>query len=159
MKNQVDKQIGELVGALTDPIIVMPGGWGDTLPEWIKNQIILERLAWNMKALKGERMTATDAEACAYLYTASLEAPMDSDWTQIYLYVAGKVASRGRDTQIPDDINVDSLNDYQMGLLQDLKEWIYQQRLKRRQEKQRAEKAQAKVEAEAKAPKQLKLGV
>ena len=159
MKNELGKQIDELVGALTDPIIVMPGGWGDTLPEWIKNQITLERLAMNMKALEEEKLTGTDAEACAYLYTASLEAPMDRDWTQIYLYVAGKVVSKGKDSQIPDDIKVDSLNDYQTGLLRDLKDWIYQQRLKRRQEKQRAEKAQAMAEAKARAPKQFKLGV
>jgi hypothetical protein len=44
-----------------------------------------------------------------------------------------------------------------MGLLQDLKDWIYQQRLKHRQEKQRAEKAQAVAEAKARAPKQLEL--
>ncbi|MFC1871040.1 hypothetical protein ACFLYF_01365 [Chloroflexota bacterium] len=30
----------------------------------------------------------TDAEVCAYLYTAGLSAPMDHDWSQIYLYVA-----------------------------------------------------------------------
>jgi hypothetical protein len=36
----------------------------------------------NMKALKGEEMTWTDAEACAYLYTASLTAPMDSGWLE-----------------------------------------------------------------------------
>jgi len=112
-----------------------------------------------MKALKGEKPTATDAEACAYLHTASLEAPMDRDWTQIYLYVAGKVVSGAKDTQIPDDINVDSLDNYQTGLLRDLKDWIYQQRFKHRQEKQRAEKAQAMAEAKARAPKQLKLGV
>jgi hypothetical protein len=86
----------------------MPGGWGDILPDWIRSQITLERLAQNIKALKGEEQTATDAEACAYLYTASLEAPMDSDWTEIYLYVAGKVVSRAKDTQIPDDIKIDS---------------------------------------------------
>ena len=159
MGNRIDEQIDSLVDVLVDPIIVIPGGWGDTLPEWIKNQITLERLAQNMKALKGEKSTATDAEACAYLYTASLEAPMDSDWTQIYLYVAGKVVSRAKDTQIPDDIKVDSLNDYQMKLLKDLKDWIYEQRVKHRQEKQRAEKAQAMAEAKARAPKQLKLGV
>ena len=158
MRHRIDEQIDNLVGALTDPIIVMPGGWGDTLPDWIKNQITLERLAENIKALKGEKPTATDAEVCAYLYTASLEAPMGSDWTQIYLYVAGNVVSRGRDTQIPDDIKMDSLNDYQTGLLRDLKDWIYQQRLKHRQEKRRAEKAQAMAEAKARAPKQLKLG-
>ena len=41
-----------------------------------------------MKTTKGEQPTGTDAEACAYLNTASLTAPMDNDWSQIYLYVA-----------------------------------------------------------------------
>jgi hypothetical protein len=41
MKNQVGEQIDELVGALTDPIIVMPGGWEDILPDWIKSHFHL----------------------------------------------------------------------------------------------------------------------
>ena len=117
----------------------------------------MEKLVQNMKALKGDEPTATDAEACAYLYTASLEAPLGSDWTQIYLYVAGKVVSRGKNTQIPDDIKVDSLNDYQIGLLQDLKGWIYERRLKHRKERRRVEKAQAMTEVKVRAPKQLML--
>jgi len=37
-----DKAIDELVGALTDPIIVWPmGGWGDSLPEKIKGDITI----------------------------------------------------------------------------------------------------------------------
>jgi len=68
----VEKGISEIVGVFTDPILVFPGGWGDTLPEWLKNAITLERLAMNMRTLKGEEMTGTDAEACAYLYTAAL---------------------------------------------------------------------------------------
>jgi hypothetical protein len=84
-EKQVEKGISDIVGALTDPILVFPGGWGGTLPEWLKNAITLERLAMNMRALKGEEMTGTDAEACAYLYTASLTQPMDHDWGQIYL--------------------------------------------------------------------------
>jgi len=32
----IDSMIGNLVGTLTDPIIVYPGGWGDDLPEWLK---------------------------------------------------------------------------------------------------------------------------
>ena len=87
----VDQGISDIVGCLTDPIIVMPGGWGDTLPDWIKTAITLERLIVNMESLKGKEPTATDAEACAYLYTASLTNPMGSDWTQIYLYIATKV--------------------------------------------------------------------
>lgn len=81
----VDKGISDIIGALVDPIIVMPGGWGDTLPDWIKGAITLERLIMNIGALAGEKMTGTDAEACAYLYTASLTAPPSRDWTQIYL--------------------------------------------------------------------------
>ncbi len=159
MNNGIDKQIDDLVGALTDPIIVWPSPWQDTLPEWIKSQITLERLAQQMKVLKGEKPTGTDAEACAYLYTASLTAPMDHDWTQIYLYIAGKVAARGKDAQIPDDIKVDSLNADQMRDLQELKDWIYWHRVKVRQERRRTERRQAKAEAEAKAPTQLGLGV
>ena len=44
MSKNVNSMIDDLVGTLTDPIIVYPGGWGDSLPEWLKNAIILERL-------------------------------------------------------------------------------------------------------------------
>ncbi len=87
----IEKGISDLVGCLTDPVIVFPGGWGDTLPEWLKTAITLERLEVNMGALKGEEMTGTDAEACAHLYTAALTQPMDHDWGQIYLYIATKI--------------------------------------------------------------------
>ncbi len=87
-EKQIEKGVDKLVGALSDPIVVFPGGWGDSLPEWLKTAITLERLEMNMKALKGEGMTGTDAEACAYLMTVSLTQPMDSDWTQIYLYMS-----------------------------------------------------------------------
>jgi len=90
LNKQAEKGISEIVGVFTDPILVFPGGWGDTLPEWLKNAITLERLAMNVKGSKGEEMTGTDAEACAYLYTAALTQPMDHDWSQVYLYIVGK---------------------------------------------------------------------
>ena len=74
MAKTTDGMIGDLVGTFTDPIIVFPGGWGDTLPDWIKTQITLERLVESMKEAPGEQPTGTDAEATAYLYTASLTA-------------------------------------------------------------------------------------
>jgi hypothetical protein len=145
-EKRIEKGISEIVGALTDPIIVFPGGWGDTLPEWLKNAIPLERLGMNMKALKGEEMTGTDAEACAYLYTASLTQPMDSDWAQIYLYIATKVYERYRTKDsgvtMPTDIRVESLTDDQMRDLNRLKEWIYKTRTRTRQEKDRTERRQ-----------------
>ena len=139
-EKQVEKGISDIVGALTDPILVFPGGWGDSLPEWLKNAITLERLAMNMRALRGEEMTGTDAEACAYLYTASLTAPMDSEWTQIYLYIAGKVHSRWKKTEMPEDIRVESLRDNQVRDLDRLKAWLYRQRTTIRQERDRTDR-------------------
>ena len=53
MPKTADAMISDLVGTFTDPIIVYPGGWGDTLPDWLKEAITLERLETNIKASKG----------------------------------------------------------------------------------------------------------
>jgi hypothetical protein len=146
----IEKGISDIVGVFFDPIIVFPGGWGDTLPEWLKHAITMERLVMNMKALKGEEMTGTDAEACAYLYTAGLTQPMDHDWGQIYLYVAGKVykgwRSKDSGVEFPEDIRVESLTKEQENDLNRLKEWIYRTRTRARQEKDRAERRQKREE-------------
>ena len=140
--NTAEKGISEIAGVFTDPILVFPGGWGDTLPEWLKGAITLERLEMNMRTLKGEEMTGTDAEACAYLYTAGLTAPMDYDWSQIYLYIAGKTYARHKGNQVPEDIQVESLNDYQLRELNRLKSWLYRQRTQVRMENDRIERRQ-----------------
>ncbi|MBA7603203.1 hypothetical protein ES703_10307 [subsurface metagenome] len=149
----VEKGISEIVGVFCDPIIVFPGGWGDSLPEWLKSAITLERLAMNMRALKGEEMTGTDAEACAYLNTASLTQPMDHDWAQIYLYIATKVYEKWRTKEsgatMPNDIRVESLNDGQMRDLNRLKAWLYKKRTTVRLERERAERRQKKDEEAA----------
>ncbi len=149
MNKTVEKGISEIVGALTDPIIVFPGGWGDTLPDWLKTAITLERMMGDMKALKGKEPTGTDAEACAYLMTLSLTQPMDSDWTQIYLYIAGQSYKRWNKSEMPADIAVDSISDYQIGELNRLKVWLYRQRIKARIERDRAERKQEKEEVKA----------
>jgi len=149
----VDKQIDDVVGALTDPIIVMPGGWGETLPDWIKTRITLERLVENVKAARGEHPTGTDAEAMAYLYTASLTAPMSEHWANIYFYVFTRVMG----DKAPEDLRRDELTNYEQGLLGDLKAWLWNQRVKVRQERRREKRAREKAETAARAPKQLGL--
>jgi hypothetical protein len=150
LNKTIDKGISDIVGCLTDPIIVFPGGWGDSIPEWLKNAITLERMMDNMRSLKGEKPTGTDAEACAYLMTASLTQPIDSDWTSIYLYVAGKTYARWNKSEIPEDIRVISLHDEQMRDLNRLKDWLYRQRIKARLERDRSERREKIEEAEAK---------
>ncbi|GAH97810.1 unnamed protein product [marine sediment metagenome] len=152
-KPTMEKGISDIVGALSDPIIVFPGGWGDSLPEWIKPAITMERLAMNMRVLKGEEMTSTDAEACAYLYTASLTQPMGHDWTKIYLYIATRVYEKWRTKEsgvtMPDDIRVESISDYQMADLNRLKAWLYRKRTTVRLDRERAERQQKKEEEAA----------
>jgi len=153
MSQTIEKGISDIVGVFTDPILVFPGGWGDTLPDWLKSTITLERLVENMKALKGELPTGTDAEACAYLNTVSLTQPMDHDWTQIYLYIATKVYEKWRTKEsgvtMPEDIRVESITDDQMRDLNRLKAWLYDRRIKVRLERDRAERRQKKEEEAA----------
>jgi len=149
LNKTVEQGISDIVGCLSDPIIVFPGGWGDTLPDWLKTAITLERMVGDMKVLKGEELVGTDAEACVYLMTVSLTQPMDGDWTQIYLYVASQTYKRWEKGEMPADIVVDSISDYQLGELNRLKAWIYRQRVKARLEKDRAERRERNEEAEA----------
>ena len=148
-EKQIERGISDVVGCLTDPIIVFPGGWGDTLPDWLKTAITLERMLGNMKELKGEEPIGTDAEACAYLMTVSLTQPMDNDWTQIYLYVAGQTYKRWEKGEMPEDIAIESISEYQVGELNRLKTWIYRQRIRNRLESDRAERREEREEAEA----------
>ena len=151
-----EHHISELVGAIADPIIAFPGGWGDTIPDWLKNAITLERLEMNMRELKGEDPTGTDGEACAYLYTAALTQPLDHDWVEIYLYIATKIYSRWGKSEMPQDIKVESLRDDQKADFNRLKRWLYQQRTRARLERNRAERRQkaeaAKAELEVMQP-------
>jgi hypothetical protein len=148
LNKTVEKGISDIVGCLTDPIIVFPGGWGDTIPEWLKTAITLERMIGNMKELKGEEPTGTNAEACAYLMTVSLTQPIDSDWTQIYLYVAGQAYKRWGKGEMPADIVVESINNHQTQELNRLKTWLYGRRIRARVEKHRAERREEKEQQE-----------
>ena len=58
--------------------------------------------------------------------------------------------------KIPEELRKESLDDWRVGLLRELRGWLWGQRVKAREERARSKKAKAK--AEAKAPKQLGLG-
>ena len=87
--------------------------------------------------------------SCAYLFTAALTQPMDHDWAQIYLYIAGKTYTRWKKAEMPEDIRLESINDDQMIELNRLKEWLYQKRTTIRLDRDRAERRQRKEEEAA----------
>ena len=148
-----DKGISELVGVCTDPIIVFPGGgWEDTLPDWFKPAITMERLLECARSSKDGQPTGTDAEALAYMYPRCLSAPLGHDWTEIYLYLGKKVMQShnpfNKEEPFPDDIAREALTDQQMRKLNERKAWIYDRRVRVRDERRRGEKRLAKEEAD-----------
>ena len=139
MNKTLEQGISDIVGCLIDPIIVFPGGWGDTIPEWLKTAITLERMIGDMKALKRGEPTGTDAECCAYLYTLALTQPLDSDTFEIHMYIFTKTMRRWKkDTEVPPDLVSESLSDYHTDQLRHLKRWIYERRIKYRKEGENA---------------------
>lgn len=150
--------IDETVGALFDPIIVYPGGgWEDDLPEKLKKDLPLCRLAHLMLCSQGKAHwdEACDLEALLYMYPRTMVAPLSDQWTRTYLYLGTKCLG----DNVPENIRHETLSDYDMRELRDLKRWIYSKKVEARKNRGRQEKAErAQAEkVEAKPPPQLKM--
>ena len=153
-EKKVDGWIDDLVGALCDPIIVYPSPWKDDLPDWIKPQITLERLVMNMKVMHEGGVPVGDTEALAYIFPRTMEEPLSEQWMRIYTYVFTQ-AMKFKKVEVPEDLRCESLSDYDMRELTDLKTWIYQKRVQHRKEKAKAER-QAGSQVEEEKDKELK---
>ncbi len=79
----------------------------------------------------------------------TLTQPVDSDWTQIYLYIATQTYRKWGKGEMPSDIAVDSLNDYQMAEVRRFKDWLYQKRTQVRLDRERMGRGQRKEEEAA----------
>lgn len=130
-KREVGKWVQELSAVFTDPLVMHPGGWGDGIDKRIKESVITERLVELMSSRKEDRpITGTDAEVLIYLSTASMDAPLCFEYTNIMQWVFTRVVGQFRD--IPDDLRQESLSLYERQELADLRRKIYNARLKHR---------------------------
>ncbi len=143
---QSDTWIGDLVGALCDPIIVYPSPWKDDLPDWIKPQISLERLIMNMKVAKEGGVPVGSTEVMAYIFPRTMEAPMTEQWFRIYMHVCNE-AMAFKKVEVPEDLKSRPLDSHDIYELNGLKRFIYESRVKHRTEKARGERQQVKQEA------------
>jgi hypothetical protein len=125
------KRVKDLVAAFNTPIVFHPGGWEDTLPEWLKLRVIAERVAM---VCNGGWNKATDAEVTCYLYTAALNSPLTSDWTEITLYEAAKQIPQLQEA-VPHTPK--ELSDYQKHELDGLKRDIRNSQLRRQNTKRK----------------------
>ena len=120
------KEWGALTEVLTTPIVFHPGGWESSLPEWLPQRVLEERIAM---VNNGGWDKATDAEVTCYLFTASLSQPLGGDWTEITLYQAALQMPQLREA-LP--ATPKELSAYQLTQLNDLKYKIRNSQIRNR---------------------------
>ncbi len=122
------KHMDMLMWAITGPIIVYPGGWGNDLPDDIKGQIKIDRLVTVMQHSKEPLTTplAPEVEAMWYMSSASLEHPLSRDLVEIYMHLTKNWWIKTNKGDLPDFLETTpELNDYQKGILRRLREFIF----------------------------------
>lgn len=116
----------------SNPIVLANTEWMP--PDWLLEEVKHERMIISLLEMakpnhfKNDADYIGDAECLAYLMPATFIAPLDSDNSQIYLYLASRVIEKNKKAKIPNDIKVEKLTDYQMELLNKLKTWLFKQR-------------------------------
>jgi hypothetical protein len=125
-RRRLDTQIEDIVGVFADPVVLRhPQG---ICPDWLRKQITTDRLILLMKK---KLEVAALSEVCAYLSDASLDAPLDWDWTRVYMYAFTKTMERAN-REVPDDLRVEKLDMHEGDLLNKLRRDIYRSRKKHR---------------------------
>jgi len=126
----LEQQISEMVAVFSDPIIVYPGGWQDSLPEKIKQDITTYRL---IRMLKGDLDLATWPEVCAYFYTLTLCFPPQERVVRMYMYAM----TQYKGDLFPEDLRRETLEAYEMDELNRFRRWIRAKQLEARKVRQR----------------------
>jgi len=123
--NDEQKRVKEILRAYNTQIVLHPGGWGTDLPAMWNNKVIRQRIEM---IDNGGWDKATDTEIAMYLSAASGIAPLDRDWTDIFVYEVSLLMG----TQVYDMLNEQTreLNDYQKMEVNDLKHKIRNSQIK-----------------------------
>lgn len=119
--------------SLTSPVIVFKSAWQDAVPANVLDKITMIRVLCKMK---GERM-ASFTEVVAYMMPRTFEAPMPSEWVNIYTWCGLQHTTMFNNSKQKEDmvsamqeIAPNKLSDYEQGLLKHLRLWIYDKRRK-----------------------------
>lgn len=121
VSRHADKCFDTLIWAITGPVIVMPGYTDMAIPDKVRERMRIERL---ILAARQENM-ASEAETMWYISIASLVAPLDRDWCEIFFYLTRKyMLSLNVD---PPDFIAEPivLNDMQEHDLKRIREWLF----------------------------------
>lgn len=126
-KKVKDDFVFDILDCLSSPIIVFKSAWQDAIPKDLLGNIKLSRLMCSISHKKMASLT----EALAYMMPRTFEAPMPTEWVNIYTWLGlqyAKHALNKDQLEAMSDIAPKELSDYETGLLNNLRDWIYHQR-------------------------------
>lgn len=119
----------DFIDCLASSIIVFKSAWQDTIPKDILGRIKLSRLICSMAQEKMASLT----ETLAYMMPRTYEAPMQTEWANIYTWLGLQYAMQTKSkVQLEAMIEIvpKELSGYEKGLLKNLRVWIYEKRRK-----------------------------
>jgi hypothetical protein len=119
----------DFMDCFVSPINVFKSAWQDTIPKDILGRIKLSRIICSMTQEKMASLT----ETLAYMMPRTYEAPMQTEWANIYTWLGLQYAmqTKSKDQlEVMIEIAPKELSDYENGLLKDLRVWIYDKRRK-----------------------------
>ena len=109
-------------------LVVGDKAWAECIPEWLLEEAKHERLILGLASnIHPDGIKIGDAEVCIYLMTTSLRQPLSSDHTEIYMFLTTKLM-KGKNKDVPTDIQKDNLTEWQERKLDELRSMIYDKR-------------------------------
>lgn len=155
-KKAQDDFVFEFMDCMTSPIIVFRSAWQDAIPKDLLEKITISRM---LCLMKGEQK-ASFTEVVAYMMPRTLESPLQTEWVNIYTWCGLQYANlfNGKEqwsmVSAMKDIAPQQLSEYEMGLLNGLRRWIYDKRRKALKDKLKETK---KLKSNKKSTKQKDL--
>jgi hypothetical protein len=124
-KRSEDSHVFDLVDALEAPVLTFSMSWADIIPKRLLDILPVARM---IALMQGEQL-ATYAEVAIYIYTRTLEAPMASEWVDIYTHVSCTTLQQYFNEDHWKEVGAPmKLSDWLQSKLRDLRSHIYNKR-------------------------------
>jgi hypothetical protein len=139
----------DLTDALRGPVLTFSTSWADTIPRRLLDIIPMARLI----AVKEGEPLATYPEVAVYIYTRSLEAPMDAEWADIYTHVSCTTLQQHFQEDHWQEVKAPrQLSAWLQSKLRDLQKHIYDKRREMLKKQLKAQPPKAKTSREGPEP-------
>jgi len=133
--------VDQMMYLMMAPMILYPG-WDESFKDrW--TQVLLHRLGHHQEIFAEEM--CTEYEAMLYVSSATLVAPPEHDWVQVYLWLFQRWKPEVAEAN---DLKPDraELNAQQEEKLVGLRRWVFRQQMERLRQKAKGEQAPATAE-------------